>query len=164
MALQLSSQPRRGALFAAIREVVPDGVNVKEQILLNPTGSGVVMNPYRFHAFLSLDTPIFTQLVYTLNKVGGDLTTVALHGQSLVVGGGTGVAKGGLAPVANGISGGYFWEGEILSDPTLGNGSSEIDEEFPAGFLLYPGTFVAFYTLNNGAHWWGNYWWYEYPL
>jgi hypothetical protein len=150
--------------YAAMREIIAGG-NTQESIFLNPTGSGVIAKPYRFHAFDSM-SGIVSNLVYGFVKTGAALTPVQIHGQALTRTGPTPPnGQCGFMAITDslGIAGGYFWE-SVFGDQNVGAGAvgipNEIDEEFPP-LLLYPGTFIAFYVLNASAHWFHNMWWEE---
>jgi len=170
--------------FAAFYEVVPDGVNVKRAIFVNPLTSERIAVLKKLHVYGAEDwqagPSIATKFVYDLVPPTGFVLTIGKFGQRLVTGYQPSVLGGpnplgqstgsdiqfpprpsamGWKNVAiDGIAGAYYWQG------TIGGAEQEILEIFDPRLIVYPGGTAEFYAVDNNFHAYLNLWWDEYPL
>lgn len=168
--------------FAAFHETVPDGLNVKRCLFVNPVNSERIAVLRKLHIY---GTPgwqsapsVATKFVYGLVPPTGFVLAPLNKGQRLVTGYMPSVigvppqqqtqfdiqfpprssAMGWKNVDINGISGGYIWTG------TIGGAEQEILEIFEPRMIVFPGGIFECYALATDFAGYLNMWWDEYPL
>lgn len=187
LAGDIREDPRTGLppSYAALFEVVPDGVNVKRCVFVNPLTSDKIAVFRRLHIYTAEDMAgAARSVIYNLIPQVGIVWNI-IKGYRLVDGYRSTV--GGLAPpnvnppsgldvdfpprpsqmgfhspALNGIDGGYFWRGVI-------DGIGEIEENFEKNnggprIIIFPGGTFQTYAIDNAYHAYVNLWWDEYSV
>jgi len=168
--------------YAAMKEAVPDGVNVDRQSFVNPPANSTICVLRRLHLYNKtagqLNEVVYNNIQNIANiAIGatyktGQTLTEAWNGagnaptQSFEPPDVKNSACGIYIPRQDGINGGYLWEGYF--SPPGGAVGSDVLEDFNGNrgprVILWPGSSFTWYVIDAGAAYYSNIWWDEYPL